>query len=58
MQHKNGSEMSMLFSLEDLLIFVKEGGPGSIPSGNETKLTRRSQSAVSSTGSAQSRCHV
>lgn len=52
MQRKNGNEMAMLFSLEDLLISVKEGGAG------KAKQARRSWSAVSSTNSAQSKCHV
>ena len=58
MQHKSGNEMAMPFSLEDLLIAVKEGGADGIPSGNKAKQERRSRSAVSSTNSAQSRCHV
>eukprot|EP00261_Vitis_vinifera_P040944 XP_019082187.1 PREDICTED: uncharacterized protein LOC100257644 isoform X3 [Vitis vinifera] len=50
-KRKNGNEMAMLFSLEDLLISVKEGGAG------KAKQARRSWSAVSSTNSAQSKCH-
>ncbi|RVW20654.1 putative ATP-dependent helicase YprA [Vitis vinifera] len=51
LMRKNGNEMAMLFSLEDLLISVKEGGAG------KAKQARRSWSAVSSTNSAQSKCH-
>lgn len=50
--------MAVPFSLKDLLIAVKKGGADGIPSENEVKQAKRSWSAVSSTNSAQSRCHV
>ncbi|XP_057459409.1 uncharacterized protein LOC130750031 isoform X1 [Actinidia eriantha] len=55
LMHKNGNETEKFLSLEDLLMFVKEGGNNA--SRNEAKRPRRSKSAVSSSHSIEDRCH-
>jgi len=55
MQYKNGPEILVAFSLEDLLLSVKEHGTAA--SGNEAKRARRS-SAASSSDSDRVHCHV
>lgn len=52
---KNDNKAGMVFTLEDLLKSVKEGG--TITSENEAKRARRSWSATSSSQSVQTRCH-
>lgn len=55
MQCKNGTEMAVTFSLEDLLLSVKNRGAAE--SGNEAKRARRSRLAsISDTDHIQ--CHV
>ncbi|KAL3512411.1 hypothetical protein ACH5RR_025128 [Cinchona calisaya] len=53
--HKKGSDMVELFSLEELLIFVKESDTTAIE--KEEKRARRSNSRASSSHSFEPRCH-
>lgn len=56
MQRKNGNEMAQFLSLEDLLVFVTEGGTSE--SASEAKRPRRSKSVASSSHSFEARCSV
>lgn len=55
LQSKNGTEMIAEFSLEDLLLLMKNHNTAA--SGNEAKRTRRSW-AASSSDSGPIKCHV